>query len=99
MNGLSLMIFMNGITVATFAGAALFFLKFWKASRDPFFFMFSLACAMLSFERIALVVMSPTSKDPGGSAEFHFWIYMIRMLAFILIICAVVHRNRMTEKR
>ena len=90
--------FFSGITLATFAASSVFFLKFWKASRDPFFLYFCIASLLLAIERIVVVLlyyifewMSP--EDENGS-----WIYIIRLSAFALMSLAVYQKNRADRK-
>lgn len=92
--------FFAGIAMATFAASGLFFLKFWRASRDRFFLLFSFACLLFSIERILLFLMLPqTDRSFPGTAEAQFWIYLVRAAAFILILIAVVERNRSGSRR
>jgi len=88
-------IFLAGISMATFAGSGLFFLKLWLASRDRFFLFFSVSCALLSIERIfALFVAGTFSPLRSESSEFSVWIYLIRMAAFIMILISIIEKNR-----
>jgi hypothetical protein len=64
--------------------AALFFLKFWKKSGDVFFVWFSAAFALLGAERLITLV--------GAQAEFEG--YVIRLCAFVMILIAIVQKNR-----
>lgn len=90
--------FFSGITLATFAAAAVFFIKFWKASRDPFFLYFSIACWLLAIERIIVVILYYILEWMSPENENGSWIYIIRLLAFALISLAVYQKNR-NEKR
>lgn len=85
--------FLSGIAMATFAFSSIFFLKFWKASRDPFFLYFCLACALLAFERTVILLLTYQQTGPH-QAEISIWVYMIRLLAFAVILTAVVIKNR-----
>jgi hypothetical protein len=65
--------------------ASLFFLKFWSEARDRLFALFSAAFALLAIQRLVLP-FAPASLD---------WLpYVVRLLAFILIIVAIVDKNR-----
>lgn len=66
--------------------ASLFFYKFWKKTHDKLFIMFSAAFAMLSFERFVLGYL--------GTREVFTSVYLIRLCAFILILMAIIHKNR-----
>jgi hypothetical protein len=86
-------IFLSGICMATFAASGVFFLKYWKASKDRFFLFFSVACWLLSIERIALVFLTNQYTAPDH-AEVASWIYIFRLLAFAMILIAIVEKNR-----
>lgn len=76
----------GGISVAQLA-AALFFLRFWRQTRDPFFAIFSLAFALLAGERIMLVALNTLYEQ-------YTYVYVIRLVAFLLIIFAILQKNR-----
>jgi len=87
--------FLAGVSMASFGASALFFLKLWKASADRFFLFFSIACALLSVERIlALFVGGTFSPLVSESSEFTGGIYFIRLFAFTMILVAIVEKNR-----
>lgn len=91
-------VFLSGISMATFAASGVFFLKFWKASKDPFYLHFSIACWLLAFERVAVVILSymlnlVTPEDETGS-----WIYIFRLSAFLIIFLAVLQKNQSAKK-
>jgi hypothetical protein len=90
-------VFLSGICMATFAFSGIFFLKFWKASHDRFFLFFSLACGLLAAERVVLLFMSD-QYSPNYSIEHNPWIYVIRVMAFGLILTAIVEKNRSKPK-
>jgi Ca2+/Na+ antiporter len=70
--------------------AGLFFLKFWRKTQDRLFMFFSMSFFMLSFERLVLVCLG-TRNEPTP------YIYLIRLGAFILIIYAIINKNRSTS--
>jgi len=72
-----------GALAMGFAVAALFFLRFWRESRDRLFLLFSAAFFLLGLDR---VIASATAV---GDA-----VYLIRLLAFVLIVAAVLDKNR-----
>lgn len=87
-------IFFAGITMATFAAAGLFFLKLWIASRDRLFIFFAGACWLLSLERVAgILVQGILDPVPNQYTEANSWIYFIRLLAFGMIMIAVIEKN------
>lgn len=80
----------NLIYGALFAGysvAALFFLRFWVSSRDRLFAMFAAAFGILAVQRIALALTRTTVEDQSP-------LYLLRLFAFVIIIWAIVDKNR-----
>jgi hypothetical protein len=66
---------------------ALFFYRFWHRTRDTLFFFFSLAFFLFGIERLVLVSFSADS-------EFRPYIYTIRLVSFLLIVFAILNKNR-----
>jgi hypothetical protein len=90
--------FFAGICVATFSASAVFFLKFWLASRDSFYLMFAIACSLFAIDRFIVVIMSYILHQLSPENESGSWIYLIRLTAFILISAAVWQKNKATQK-
>ena len=90
--------FVSGIYMATFAASGVFFLKFWRASKDRFFLFFCLACWLLSAERVALLLVDGGYSGIEPRSESHTYVYLIRMAAFILILLAVIEKNRRSQR-
>lgn len=80
-------IFLQGILAAGYGVASLFFLRFWRRSRDRFFLFFSLAFAALMIQAAALTVM-------GLSESSRTSLYGLRAIAFMLIVVALIVKNR-----
>lgn len=87
--------FLSGICMATFAASGVFFLKFWRAARDHFYLHFCVACWLLAFERIVLSLID-TAHEPIRSSltEANSWVYLFRLAAFLVILIAVINKNR-----
>jgi uncharacterized membrane protein HdeD (DUF308 family) len=77
----------SGILIALDAVAGLFFLRFWRASRDRLFVMFGAAFFILGIQRGVLAFTRTVFED---QAIF----YSLRLLAFVIIIVAIVDKNR-----
>jgi hypothetical protein len=75
----------SGALVMGYIVCALFFVRYWRQSRDRLFLLFSGAFALLAVQRLLLSVAEGT-----GSLVF----YGVRALAFTLIIIAVIDKNR-----
>ncbi len=66
--------------------AGLFFLRSWKASRDRFFLLFTGAFWILSLNWIVLAFVPDMEGRPH--------VYLVRLAAFVLIIFAIIDKNR-----
>jgi hypothetical protein len=85
MNGQSSML-MGAVGMASFV-AALFFLRFWRQTRDEFFLLFACAFAIDSISRFTIGWTRP-------SAELEPLLYLLRLATFGLIIVAIILKNR-----
>ena len=65
----------------------LFFLRFWRTSRDRLLGGFAAAFAVLGINWLLLAIFEPTK-------ESQHYVYLVRLLAFILLIASVVDKNR-----
>lgn len=79
--------FLSGATTSASLITSLFFLKFWRKTRDQFFLMFSFAFLLLGLER-CLFILSPLEDESRS------WIYLVRLTAFLIIIVAIIQKNR-----
>lgn len=79
--------FLSGLLVAMYLVAALFFLRFWRDTADRLFAFFSGAFAILAVQRVLLVIYRDMES-----------LYVLRLLAFVLIIAAIVDKNRVAQK-
>lgn len=80
---------------ATFLGnlvIALFFLRFWRQSRDRLFAIFATAFLVFAANRIMLTFL-------GEENEARTFVYVIRLVAFLLIIAGIVDKNRPAKHR
>lgn len=69
----------------------LFFLRFYRVTRDRLFVMFALSFWILALERTLLIVIQP-------EIQLRPYIHVVRLTAFLLIILAVVDKNRARSK-
>jgi uncharacterized membrane protein HdeD (DUF308 family) len=79
-------VLMGAVAMASFV-AMLFFLRFWRQTRDAFFLLFALAFGVDAVTRFVLGLMHISQE-----AEPLF--YLARLLTFALIIAAIVQKNR-----
>jgi uncharacterized membrane protein len=79
--------FLLGIIVTASLTAGVYFLKFWRRTRDQLFLAFAAAFIIEGLNRIGfLFVQVPNEGSPI--------IYTVRFLAFLLILAAIVRKNR-----
>lgn len=87
--------FLSGVCMLSFAASALFFFKFWLASKSRFYFYFGSACILLSAERLALLAVDGMNQPIRTEiTEANSWVYLIRLFAFLLIFIAFWEQNR-----
>lgn len=79
--------FLSGAVAAGFLVAGLFFLRFWRRTRDSLFISFALAFWLLGLGQ-ALVSLTDIPVEERS------WIYLIRLAAFLLILLAIFRKNR-----
>ena len=79
-------ILIGGIAVAALV-AGLFFFRFWKTSGDRFFLLFAIAFLIEGGHRIAIYAWA-------GRDEASPLYYIARLVAYGLIIAAIVDKNR-----
>lgn len=79
--------FLWGATAMGCWTAGFFFLRFWSRGRDRLFFIFALAFWMLALNWTVLAVVT-------GTAEVRSPAYVIRLIAFLLLIVGFVDKNR-----
>lgn len=80
-------IFIAGLLTMGNAIAALFFARFWRDTSDRLFAFFAAAFALLAIQRALLAAALAL-----GIADT--WFYGIRLAAFLLILAAIVDKNR-----
>jgi uncharacterized membrane protein HdeD (DUF308 family) len=78
--------FLLGV-ISTFSViAGVFFVRFWRETRDSFFLAFAVFFFVEAGNRVALLFLSrPNEGSP--------WIYVIRLVALLIILAAILHKN------
>ncbi|MBW4656845.1 MAG: hypothetical protein KME20_27925 [Kaiparowitsia implicata GSE-PSE-MK54-09C] len=79
--------FLSGLITAGFLVSGLFFIRFWVRSREPLFLMFAAAFVLLAANQALLIVA-------GIEVEDQTWLYLLRLLAFVLILWGIWQKNR-----
>jgi uncharacterized membrane protein len=77
---------LSGVLLAGYLVASLFFLRFWRKTRDRLFVYFSLAFGVLGLQRLLLALTTGTQEDVT-------YLYVLRLTAFLLILWAIISKN------
>jgi hypothetical protein len=83
--------FVTGANCALATVAGLFFLRFWRQTADRLFAAFAVAFWLLGAHWLTLALTSPDQ-------EFRPLFYLIRLLAFTLLIAAIIEKNRIKRE-
>lgn len=83
--------FLRGALAVACWLAGIFFLRFWRQTRDRLFIFFLLAFWALAIHWVALALVNP------GMESRHF-LMLLRLAAFVLIIVGIVDKNRQTRR-
>lgn len=78
--------FHGALVMGSFA-VGLFFLRFWRQTRDRLFAMFALAFWVLGLNWLGLALLATTQEE-------RTLFYVLRLVAFVLILLAIVDKNR-----
>jgi hypothetical protein len=79
--------FLSGAVALGFAVCALFFLRFWRRTREELFLAFALAFFLLGLGQTVLALANIPTEERGS-------IYLLRLAAFLLILVAIYRKNR-----
>ena len=83
--------FLLGIIATASVTAGVFFLRFWRDTRDSLFLAFGVAFLIEGVNRSGMLLLSqPNEGRP--------WIYLIRFFAFLLILGGILNKNRQARR-
>ena len=88
----TLLIAASGALTMAYAVIALFFYKFRTRSGDRLFTLFASAFLILGGQRLVLTVAREWGEDS-------VWLYGLRLLAFMIIVYAIIDKNRAMPRR
>ena len=78
--------FMLGVIATASLIAGVFFLKFWRKTRDSLFLAFGLAFVVEGLNRCTFLFLAkPNEGNP--------YLYRVRLLTFLLILGAILNKN------
>jgi len=83
--------FLAGAVTMGFLTAALFFIRFWRKSRDRLFLAFAVAFALFALNQCLALWLGAADERIG-------YTYLLRVLGFLLIFAAIVDKN-LSSKR
>ena len=84
--------FLSGMAAALCLVAGLFFLRFWRKTRDRFFAFFAASFWLMAVHRLVNVLLRDTNEHLVA-------VYSIRLVAFVLILVAIVDKNRAAPRK
>ena len=83
--------FLSGAVALGFFVCALFFLRFWRRTRDTLFLAFALAFVLMGTGQSVLALANIPTEERGS-------IYLFRLAAFAVIIFAIIRKNRKSRR-
>ncbi|MFZ0631496.1 MAG: DUF5985 family protein [Acidobacteriaceae bacterium] len=82
--------FLLGVIATTSILAGVFFLRFWKDTRDSLFLAFALAFLIEGVNRSFRIFFA----HPGEASP---WVFLVRAFAFLIILAGIVNKNRQSS--
>lgn len=83
--------FVGGSVAAGYTMIGLFFLRFWRRTRDSLFAAFAVAFWLLAANQAVATFLDPSDERQAA-------VYLLRLAAFGLIILAIVRKNLHTRR-
>lgn len=84
--------FFAGAIAMGFLVCGMFFFRFWSRTRDSLFLWFGIAFWLLAVGQAVLALT-------GIPVEERSWLYLVRLVAFLLIIVAILRKNLGTDSK
>jgi hypothetical protein len=79
--------FISGGVFVSCLAVALIFSRLHRKTHDRLFVFFAIAFSILAVERVLLVLIT-------ASTEYAPYVYLVRLLAYLFIIVAIIDKNR-----
>jgi len=80
-------LFLHGMLAMACLVASLFFLRYWRSTGDRLFFIFAIAFLLMCATRVVAALLA-------AEGTHHTYVYTIRFVAYLLILAAIVDKNR-----
>lgn len=84
---MNLTLVIAGAIIMGYAVAAVFFLKFWRRTADSLFLAFAAAFLLLAATPLLTAVLEVPREEQSP-------FYLLRLLAFLIIIVAIIGKSR-----
>jgi len=78
--------FLGGAVTLGYLVGGLFFLRFWRRTRDRLFLAFAIAFALFALNQ-ALVHLLDVIREPAS------FVYALRVIGFLIILWAILDKN------
>lgn len=78
--------FLSGAAALAYLVAGVYFLRFWRKTRDGLFLSFAFAFWLLSLNQTIVSVLGVADERTG-------YAYVLRVVGFIVILYAIVRKN------
>jgi len=79
--------FLSGAAALGFFACGLFFLRFWRRTHEQLFLAFALSFTLFGIGQTVIALAQVPTEEKGA-------LYLIRLLAFLLILFAIYRKNR-----
>jgi hypothetical protein len=77
---------LGGAIIMGLAVAGVFFLRFWRRTHDRLFLFFAAAFGLMAANRLLVEILDIAREEQS-------WVYVLRLIAFGLIIVAILLKN------
>jgi hypothetical protein len=84
--------FLSGAVTLAYVVAATYFIHFWGRTADRLFLAFAIAFALLALNQLTVFAL-------GVDDERYNYAYILRVLAFVLILFGIVDKNVFSRRR
>ena len=78
--------FVAGVLTAGFLAVGVYFIKFWRRTKDGLFLAFAAAFSLMALNQAVPVLVEIRSENASFA-------YFLRLAAFLLIIWAILRKN------
>jgi hypothetical protein len=84
--------FLSGAAALAYLVAGVYFLRFWRKTRDGLFLSFAFAFWLLSLNQTIVSILGVADERTG-------YVYVLRVLGFVFILYAIVRKNAVGNRR